>query len=81
MAEARAWATPRARLITYADDFVILCQKGNVEAALGHMRRLMGKLKLTVNEEKTRICNGRQRQEARGEAHDRPAGCAIAGRE
>jgi hypothetical protein len=71
MAEARAWATPCARLITYADDLVILCQKGNAEAALDHMRRLMGKLKLTMNEEKTRICNGRQRQEARGEAHDR----------
>ena len=45
-----------ARLVTYADDLVILCQKGNAEAALDHMRRLMGKLKLTVNEEKTRIC-------------------------
>lgn len=45
-----------SRLVTYADDLVILCQKGNAEAALEHMRRLMGKLKLTVNEEKTRIC-------------------------
>ena len=45
-----------ARLVTYADDLVILCQKGNAEAALDHMRRLMRKLKLTVNEEKTRIC-------------------------
>lgn len=45
-----------SRLITYADDLVILCQKGNAEAALDHMRRLMEQLKLTVNEEKTRIC-------------------------
>jgi hypothetical protein len=45
-----------ARLITYADDLVILCQKGNAEAALDETRRLMGKLKLTVNEDKTRIC-------------------------
>ncbi len=45
-----------SRLVTYADDLVILCRKGNAEAALDHMRSLMGKLKLTVNEEKTRIC-------------------------
>lgn len=45
-----------SRLVTYADDLVILCAKGNAEAALDHMRRLMEKLKLTVNEEKTRIC-------------------------
>jgi hypothetical protein len=35
---------------------VILCRKGNAEEALHRMRQLMGKLKLTVNEEKTRIC-------------------------
>jgi hypothetical protein len=45
-----------SRLITYADDLVILCQKGKAEAALDHMRGLMEKLKLTVNEEKTCIC-------------------------
>ncbi len=45
-----------ARLVTYADDLVILCRKGNAEAALHHLREIMGKLKLTVNEEKTRIC-------------------------
>jgi RNA-directed DNA polymerase len=33
-----------ARLVTYADDLVILCQKGNAEAALDQMRRLMGQL-------------------------------------
>ena len=44
------------RLVTYADDLVILCRRGNAEKALHHLREIMGKLKLTVNEEKTRIC-------------------------
>ena len=44
------------RLITYADDLVILCRRGKAEAALQSLREIMGKLKLTVNEEKTRIC-------------------------
>src|SRR5689334_9113267 len=48
------------RLVTYADDFVILCRRGNAEAALHHLRKIMGKLKLTVNEEKTRICRCRK---------------------
>jgi len=45
-----------SRIVTYADDLVILCRKGKAEEALLHLRRLMGKLKLMVNEEKTRIC-------------------------
>ena len=44
------------RLVIYADDLVILCRRGNAEAALQRLREIMGKLKLTVNEEKTRIC-------------------------
>ena len=44
------------RLVTYADDLVILCRRGSAAAALHHLREIMGKLKLTVNEEKTRIC-------------------------
>ena len=43
------------RLVTYADDLVILCRRGSAETALHHLRAIMGKLKLTVNEEKTRI--------------------------
>jgi group II intron reverse transcriptase/maturase len=43
------------RIVTYADDLVILCRRGKAEEALIRMRELMGKLKLTVNEEKTRI--------------------------
>src|SRR3954463_14184082 len=44
------------RSVTCADDLVILCRKGKAEEALQRLREIMGKLKLTVNEEKTRIC-------------------------
>src|SRR5215468_1280255 len=45
-----------SRIVTYADDLVILCRRGKAEEALYWMRELMGKLKLMVNAEKTRIC-------------------------
>jgi group II intron reverse transcriptase/maturase len=45
-----------SRIVTYADDLVILCRGGKAEQALQKLREIMGKLKLTVNEEKTRIC-------------------------
>ena len=45
----------RARIVNYADDLVICC-KGNAATALNAMRQMMSKLKLTVNEEKTRTC-------------------------
>jgi RNA-directed DNA polymerase len=45
-----------SRIVIYADDLVILCRKGKAEEALQQMREIMGRLKLTVNEEKTRIC-------------------------
>ena len=45
-----------SRIVTYADDLVILCKRGKAEEALQWMRVIMGKLKLKVNEEKTRIC-------------------------
>ncbi|WP_242665940.1 group II intron maturase-specific domain-containing protein [Paraburkholderia ginsengiterrae] len=45
-----------SRIVTYADDLVILCKRGKAEEALARLREIMGKLKLTVNEEKTRIC-------------------------
>ena len=45
-----------SRIVTYADDLVILCRQGNADEALQQLREIMGKLKLTVNEEKTRIC-------------------------
>ena len=51
------WSEASARrIVTYADDLVILCRKGKAEEALQRLREIMGKLKLTVNEEKTRIC-------------------------
>jgi group II intron reverse transcriptase/maturase len=45
-----------SRIVTYADDLVILCRRGKAEQALLKLREIMGRLKLTVNEEKTRVC-------------------------
>jgi group II intron reverse transcriptase/maturase len=45
-----------SRIVTYADDLVILCRKGKAEQALQRLQEIMGRLKLAVNEEKTRIC-------------------------
>jgi group II intron reverse transcriptase/maturase len=45
----------RARIVNYADDFVICCRGSGQEAAQA-MRAMMQKLKLTVNEAKTRQC-------------------------
>ena len=45
-----------SRIVTYADDLVILCRRGMAEEALQQMRKIMDRLKLTVNEEKTQIC-------------------------
>jgi len=44
-----------ACIVNYADDFVILCRHG-AEQAMAAMREIMRKLKLTVNETKTRQC-------------------------
>jgi RNA-directed DNA polymerase len=43
-----------AVIVNYADDLVICC-RGKAEAALAAMRVMMTKLKLTVNETKTRV--------------------------
>jgi hypothetical protein len=45
----------QARVVVYADDFVILCRHRAGEARK-QMQAIMSKLKLTVNEQKTRIC-------------------------
>jgi group II intron reverse transcriptase/maturase len=45
----------KARIVNYADDFVILC-RGKAEQAQEVMEVMMRKLKLTVNQQKTRIC-------------------------
>ena len=44
-----------SKIVTYADDLVILCRRGKADEALLRMRQIMGKLKLTVNEEKTHV--------------------------
>ena len=44
------------RIVTYADDLVILCQKGKAEEALVRLREITSKLKLTISKEKTQIC-------------------------
>jgi RNA-directed DNA polymerase len=45
----------KAYVVNYADDMVICC-RGSAKEALDKMRGIMGKLKLTVNETKTRVC-------------------------
>lgn len=45
----------QAKIVNYADDFVILC-RGTAEQAMQTMRSMMSQLKLTVNEQKTRLC-------------------------
>src|SRR4030095_13125311 len=45
-----------SRIVIYADDLVILCRRGKAEQALQRLQEIMGRLKLAVNEEKTRIC-------------------------
>ena len=46
----------RAKIVNYADDFVICCAGGYGAQALDAMRRMMERLKLTVNETKTHLC-------------------------
>jgi RNA-directed DNA polymerase len=46
----------QARIVNYADDFVICCRPGTAGEAMQAMRGMMEKLRLTVNEKKTRQC-------------------------
>jgi RNA-directed DNA polymerase len=58
----RGWKTQghekrlRAHIVNYADDFVICC-RADADEAMARMRTMMTKLKLTVNETKTRLCS------------------------
>ena len=45
-----------AHIVNYADDFVILTRR-RADEAMAAMRDMMAKLKLTVNEKKTRKCS------------------------
>ena len=44
----------KARIVNYADDFVICC-RGTAQGAMAVMRDMMQRLKLTVNEDKTHV--------------------------
>jgi group II intron reverse transcriptase/maturase len=44
----------QARIVNYADDFVICC-RGTAEQAMSVMRNMMARIKLTVNEQKTKL--------------------------
>jgi RNA-directed DNA polymerase len=48
-----------ARLVNYADDFVVLCRYGAAEV-LAQSRRWLAQMGLTLNEQKTRLCDGRR---------------------
>ena len=45
-----------AHIVNFADDFVICC-RGTAPQAMTAMRQMMEQLKLTVNEEKTKLCS------------------------
>jgi RNA-directed DNA polymerase len=52
-------ATDRPHLTSLSHSFtldLVICCRGDAQKALIAMRQMMGRLKLTVNEEKTRIC-------------------------
>lgn len=51
----------QARIVNFADDFVICC-RGTAETAMAAMQTMIDRLKLTVNEEKTRRCRIPQEQ-------------------
>ncbi len=45
----------KAVIVNYADDLVICC-RGDADEAMATMRGMMSRLKLTINEAKTRVC-------------------------
>jgi RNA-directed DNA polymerase len=49
-----------ARLVNYADDFVVLCRSGGAAEVLAQSRRWFTQMGLTLNEQKTRVCDGRR---------------------
>jgi len=46
-----------AHIVNYADDFVVCCRPGRAGEALRAVRDMTSRLKLTVNEKKTRQCS------------------------
>ena len=49
-----------AKLIRYADDFVLLCRPGRGGAMLERLKKYLQAKRLTLNEAKTRLVNSRQ---------------------
>lgn len=48
-----------ARLVNYADDLVVLCRRGAAEV-LAQTRQWFQQMGLSLNEQKTRLCDGRR---------------------
>jgi group II intron reverse transcriptase/maturase len=46
-----------ARIVRYADDIVILCRRNKSDKAMTVLRQILERLKLTLNETKTKIVN------------------------
>jgi len=46
-----------ARIVRYADDIVILCRRGKSNKAMAVLRQILERLKLTLNDTKTKIVN------------------------
>src|ERR1035437_3494737 len=46
-----------ARIVRYADDTGILCKRGKTDKAMATLRQILERLKLTLNETKTKIVN------------------------
>lgn len=49
-----------AKMVRYADDLVGLCRRGSAEKSMPVLRRFLARLKLTVNEEKTRLVSAQE---------------------
>lgn len=48
------------KMVRYADDLVVLCRRRPAEAYMSRLRQFLARLKLTVNEEKTRIVTAQE---------------------
>jgi len=49
-----------ARIVRYADDIVILCRRNKSDKAMKVLRQILERLKLTLNETKTKIVNAHE---------------------
>ena len=49
-----------ARIVNYADDFVVLCRPGSAAKVLVQIGQWIVGMKLTLNEAKTRLCDARR---------------------